>query len=664
MKSSTRPDDVRGATRLFFCCCALASALALACILSGATLAAGARAKDATTTAARMSRQTRGAATTPTPKPSPANTTPHRSNVRGRVIYADTSRPLRRATVRLMRIPEQREVENERTEAEAEELHTGLLKTTVTNRRGEFLFVGLRAGKYFVSVDAPGIIGSGRGFVIGRFGVMSQSGSGSYAIVDVDGVNDVTTEVRALPGASISGRVTYADGEPATNVVVVLFARKGDAASRLIRETIAVDDRGRYRIEGLAPGEYLLGASELHTAFDDTGKSNMFNAATTVGAYHPSAINMGSAVPVNVEAGAEVEDIDIMFPAGELRRVSGVVRWSKGATPVNQALVKLQHVEEPNTDMDFSDLARSGLNVGLAPRAEMMFFGLLSRNVQLRETDEQGQWAFSDVTEGNYILTVIAPLPERKRTHLYSTDGTSSHVPPGVVQKRLPVVVRNGDVSGFNVTLGEGGRVSGTVTVEGETRALAPAIHVGALTAGDEPLFKLPQPVRPDGTFEIEGLTPGEVFLDVIPPDSKLYVKSITAPNGVDLMRSPLVIGEETSTTGVRILLAADGATITGRAISSTDGSPVGGALLLLLPADPALRYSRASRASTRTGLDGSFVLHCAPGTYHLLTWHPDEEPENPAHLLDTTSAQTLTLRPNERRTLDARIGAPAAREP
>jgi hypothetical protein len=665
MKNSNGLHHARAA-KLLFCCVALVCCVALACIVSGASRAAGARAKD---TATALSRQTTGGASAaPTPASTPVKSARGRSTVRGRVFYGDTSRPLRRATVRMMRLPDKNASENSADETleETAELAEGLLKTTVTNRRGEFLFAGVRAGKYFVSVDAPGIVGSARSFVIGRYGVTSQSGAGSYSIIDVDGINDVTTEVRVQSGASISGRVTYADGEAATNVVVLLFARRGGTASRLMRETIPVDDRGRYRVEGLSPGEYLLAASELNTAADDTGKQSTFDGAATVGAYHPSASDMRSAVPVRVETGGEATDIDIMFPEGELRRVSGAVMWSKSGAPVHQALVKLQHAEESNSDMNFSDFARYGLNAGLAPRAEMMFFGLLSRNVQLRETDEQGLWSFGDVPDGNYILTVIAPLPERRRVRPASPqEGGTTRETPGVVQKRMPVVVRDGDVSGLNVMLGEGGRVSGTVVVvEGDSRTIPRGIHVGALSAGDEPLFKFPQPVRSDGSFEIEGLTPGAVFLDVVlPTEGRLYVKSMTAPNGTDLMRSPLAVGDEMNTTGIRILLATDGANVTGRAISS-DGTTVPGAMLLLLPADPTLRNSRNTRTSTRAGLDGTFSLNCPPGSYYLLAWSPGNEPEQPAHMLDANSAPPLTLRPNERRTMDVRIAAPAAREP
>jgi hypothetical protein len=132
---------------------------------------------------------------------------PARSVVRGRVIFADSEQPLRRATVRLRK-----------------EFNREVLKRTVSGKRGEFSFQGVAAGTYYIDVDAPGVVSlSSFSFTDLGYGVDDSS----LTLVAVDGDNDVKTEIRAVRGAVISGRISYVDGEPATDAQLVLYRQKG-----------------------------------------------------------------------------------------------------------------------------------------------------------------------------------------------------------------------------------------------------------------------------------------------------------------------------------------------------------------------------------------------------------------------------------------------------
>src|SRR5262249_50686893 len=133
----------------------------------------------------------------------------------------------------------------------------------------------------------------------------------SLALVTVDGANDVKTEVRAVRGAVLTGRVSYDDGEPATHAQIVLYRQKEQTPVLFFLEhPVFTDDRGVYRIEGLPPGQYVVGAIENHSGGD---KAMPRDATGLVTAFYPTAQNVSAATIVSVQAGSEARDVNIKF---------------------------------------------------------------------------------------------------------------------------------------------------------------------------------------------------------------------------------------------------------------------------------------------------------------------------------------------------------------
>ena len=202
--------------------------------------------------------------------PAPDNK-PSRSVVHGRVIFADSEQPLRRATVRLRK-----------------ELNRDVLKRTISGRRGEFSFQGIAEGTYYIEVDARGIVAPTNGISFTDMGFsIEESG---VTLVTVDGTNDVKTEIRAIRGGALSGRVSYSDGEPATRARIVLYRQQGQNPVLFFTDkAVLTDDRGVYRIEGLPSGKYVVGVVENHAGGD---KTLPLDSAGLVTAYHSDATNL------------------------------------------------------------------------------------------------------------------------------------------------------------------------------------------------------------------------------------------------------------------------------------------------------------------------------------------------------------------------------------
>src|SRR5687767_8452180 len=92
--------------------------------------------------------------------------TPAGSRVRGRVVYADSGRPLRRAEVALF-----------------EALTGQAAGSAVTDRRGVFVFEGVKAGRYFVVPEAPDVVSHAHAGLRGTLVAMLALGEieGGYA---------------------------------------------------------------------------------------------------------------------------------------------------------------------------------------------------------------------------------------------------------------------------------------------------------------------------------------------------------------------------------------------------------------------------------------------------------------------------------------------------
>jgi hypothetical protein len=219
----------------------------------------------------------------PQAAPQPVATPLAKSIVKGRVTYEDNNRPVRRARLMLLQTDGE-----SRTE-----------KTGVTDERGEFTITDVAAGSYIMVVDSPGIISPFSSVELEE-GVnerdMLVSLKREFNDISVNGTNTVEANIRARRGGIVTGRVTYADGDPAVNAQIIIMRKKDGRMMRFITGlspysmlALKTDDRGIFRIAGLPPGEYVVGASEANTREDMREEySAMFGGANFNVSYYQS----------------------------------------------------------------------------------------------------------------------------------------------------------------------------------------------------------------------------------------------------------------------------------------------------------------------------------------------------------------------------------------
>jgi Carboxypeptidase regulatory-like domain len=176
----------------------------------------------------------------------------------------------------------------------------------LTTEDGKFSIQSIKPGTYAVT-------GSRMGFV------MASGARFTLSLNAEDRNGDL--RVKLTPVGAISGRVTDAEGNPLEGAAVIV---EGSPVSN----EFSTDEKGRFRIGGLAPGKYrvrarhesvLMRAIYTRPEIRADGSIEVHNATT----YYPSVLTAKQAGKVGVRPGEETPDIDIQLVGVPFVRVSG-----------------------------------------------------------------------------------------------------------------------------------------------------------------------------------------------------------------------------------------------------------------------------------------------------------------------------------------------------
>ena len=256
----------------------------------------------------------------------------------------------------------------------------GARSGSVTDALGRFRITGVAPGVYRV-VANPGAY-AGRYLAAGH--AAPRANDAGRRITIAAGA-DVRNADIALPNAvAIEGRVTDASGEPLARIS--LFAARvmlgSSSPQRAFHPPALTDDLGRYRIYGLEPGTYVVGATgQRLMPFSDTSQFMIYSAAVSqwepvpfITTFHPSALAEGSAQRIALGM-QDVTGIDITLLRTRRFKVSGVVVDSQGQPAASLAGV----------------MTRPGLYT--------------MDQVSLR-TDPQGRFSFGALEPGDYRILI------------------------------------------------------------------------------------------------------------------------------------------------------------------------------------------------------------------------------------------------------------------
>jgi hypothetical protein len=566
------------------------------------------------------------------------------STISGRVVFADTGKPVRRATVRLF-----------------SRLNHSPSRITWTNARGEYRFNEVAAGTYFVLAEIPGGLSPVKAFGVTEFGFNSDIDV-EPTRVTVDGKGATRCELRVVRAGAIRGTIVYADKEPVTGARIALFRRKNGVTLPFFGVRVETNDRGTYRIDGLPEGEYFVGVVDTirRVLSEEPSKETAI-----VAAYYPAGASITEAKAIVVQAGSEVSAINITLRDDQLHQISGVMKWRDSGEPVVQGSLQLRRLDEPTAEPSFFQYLSTTSAALPGPDGYNSFrdsVDLTTMNFpQSVDANAAGEWKFPELPPGKYVIRAYAAVSQIPRSAAKIDGGPKFDFErdlESMIQRRFEVILGDTDLNDVVLEMTKGARISGKIATD---ESPVPRIWLFVNSEGRREHDATSSGTYADGSFVLDGVPSGDTRIEARTLGGDLYVKSITLGNQ-DLMRSSFRVEEGAEITGIRITLERGSAKLSGRALLSEGGSPAVGSGVLLVKADPALLQSTTARALATVNAAGEFFLECPPGDYLVFTWaagnHP---PQSMAEFIRThaPTARRITLQRDEEKQIELIVAKP-----
>lgn len=474
----------------------------------------------------------------------------NKCSVKGTVVDAKTGQPLKGAEVSIRAMSAG---------------NRGEPNSTISDGDGHFSFDGLASGRYRLSVSRNGYLMHDPRFNGMRFGIVSLS-SGQHA----DNV-----VLRLIPSAVIAGRVTTEGDEPLPNVSLqaMKYVYQGDKRQLADAGTSTTNDRGEYRIWGLAPGKYYIRATHPRAMAVRPGSQ------VYVPIFYPGVSDLSRTQPIELHPGDEITGIDLNFVSSHSVRVSGHV-LNTSSVPTKNAQLTL---------------------VGGS--------GSMTFTVGQAATDAKGIFEIRGVPPGSYVLVAEQ-----------FGNGEAEKVMRGYTT----VDVGDVNLNDVEVAVGPGASVSGHLRIEGKANP-----DLTKLTVSLDPQDDLASlgfapdvsnvPLRADGTFTFRDVPEGTYHIKVLPLPDGYYLKP--AGEG-DAIEAGVNVGRNHA-PAVELTLSTGAGRVTGTV--TKDEQPFAGATVVLAPDAPRRGQPRFYR-QVITDSGGKFTISSiTPGDYKLFAWEEIE---------------------------------------
>jgi len=533
----------------------------------------------------------------------------------------------------------------------------------VTDDAGQFAFTNLPGNRYALSAAKAG-------YVPWNYGSKRPGGSGTPIVLS-DGQR-VAVAMTLIKGAVLTGTVRDERGAPMPDVTVAAlrYAVSSQTGERELQAvtmgsqlpkagyaadafpgTAATDDRGVYRIFGLAPGDYLVSAT-VRPAGVTVGVSAF--SSTDIHQVSRADVQRAQQLLRGSSAGAAVTAPAAAGPT-DTSRVNYAPVYHPSATASAEAnLITLGRSEE-----------RSGIDVQVRLMATATLAGIVSRpdgepvsnaSLNLKETGPAADGYSGTVrlarssADGSFSIPGLNP----GRYELVSYTYPEGHWGTTTVE----VAGRDQSTS---VVLAPGGTISGRIVFDGASK---PPAATAVLPILQRPVIPGPTYDRTaDGKFVISNIPPGKYRLRINgrPPAGWLLRSAMV--NGADASDIEFEIKSNETIDNIVVTLTDRGAEVSGRFMDAA-GKPAPEYVLLVFSADRRFWAPRSLRTQqVRPDANGTFVARDLPaGDYFIsaVTDLEDGEWNDPAFLaaLAAASPVRITLAEGEKKVQDIRVGA------
>jgi protocatechuate 3,4-dioxygenase beta subunit len=455
-----------------------------------------------------------------------------------------------------------------------------LVAQTTTDAEGKYRLHGLTPTGVTIGVYAPTyVVPSAPMFAQGRMVLLSADEA-------VEGVDFKLTK-----GGVITGRITDADGKPVDDrVTLTPVDDKGEPVRGMQPRApnpfvYTTDDRGIYRIYGLAAGRYKVSVG-------DNGGGAVLRSGYYQKTYHPDTTDVAKSSIVELTEGGEAKNIDINVGLrSRTYAVSGRIIDADTNQPIAGVNYTLGALQQNQGQTFMAGMSSSGT-----------------------PTNSKGEFRLEGIAPGRYAITALA-------SYFLSTADQ-----PKIYSDPVPFEITDSDVTNLEVKAQHSLSVSGVVVTDGITNkdALARVSRLLIVGYAQSPstgiqnyVAPTASPIAADGTFQLEGLKPGILSLSISANtlESRGFAISRVASDR-ELPNRQIEIAPGQNISGVRVYLTYGSGVIRGEIKIEGGTLPANAMLYVALQQEnQGLRLN-----SAQVDARGRFVINGIPaGNYEAI---------------------------------------------
>jgi hypothetical protein len=426
---------------------------------------------------------------------------------------------------------------------------------TVSDKAGRFCLAASR-GQYRLSVES-------RGYVPTEYGARKLGAPGTTLSV---GTETLDLQVRLDRAGVIEGHVLDADDAPVSGVKVQALQEEVPGKGKWSEMGEATTDKsGHYMLTDLIPGHYVVGAICRPNTCRIRNHQNARQSGNGVYAntYYPNARDILSAVPIQVAAGQDAEQVNISL------------------NPVLAFRIKGKVLTEPITTKDRPVLT-------LVPRNTVEIFSGLRKSLVV---DDGGTFEISDVIPGSYTL-----LADQEAAF---------------AEQSIDVIDQDVDVT---LAMTPNVDLAGSVVADGEEHIALNRLTIFIQSVQTMTVLSSAK-VNEKGKFTFLNLRPDTYIIRVIGLPSDWYIRSIETTTGNFEPDSPVELSANASGSELAIRLEPNGGQVAG-VVTDNDQKPIVAATVALIRKSAG---QRETKRTTTTDQYGHFLLRgIPPGEYRV----------------------------------------------
>jgi protocatechuate 3,4-dioxygenase beta subunit len=437
-----------------------------------------------------------------------------------------------------------------------------------TDQDGNYRINEVAAGTYQIAAISPAYVGA----EINSFG---QRGK---VLILSEGENAEGIDFSLVRGGVITGKVSMADGRPVVEERITIAPadqteRRGPMPQ--IGPLLQTDDRGIYRIYGLAPGRYKVSIGQSQDSYFSSTRPGR-PAYERV--FYPDVTNPDEARIVELSEGTEATNIDITVGQSITGfAAAGVVMNGETNQPLAGLRFEIRRI--------ISERNASFVGIGAF-------------------SNRLGEFRFEGLTPGKYSAFIMLPADSELRGDPLNFE------------------IVDQDVTGLVFRTSLGGSVSGIIVVEGNhdkaVQSKLAQMRVQAYVRSETPVggYAKVSSISPDGSFRIGGLQAGVAQFQLTAQDRRLvsgYVISRVERDGVVSPRG-LEIGSGEKISGLKIFVVYGSGIVRGTIKIENGVLPPDARLMVRL-----VKQEQSIPMASNVDARGRFAIEGIPaGTYEL----------------------------------------------